>query len=56
MHFGVFCVVGGEDCDPAIEDFPEEGELGLVETVGEGVVLFEVFFEEEVVLFGEDGR
>jgi hypothetical protein len=56
MHFGVFCVVGGEDGYPAIEDFAEEGKLGLVETVGEGVVLLEIFFEEEVVLFGEDGR
>jgi hypothetical protein len=56
VHFGVFSVGVGEDGDPAVEELAELDELGLVEAVGEGVVLLEVLAKEEVVLLGEDGR
>lgn len=52
MKFGVLAVLA-IDGDPPVEQFLELQKLGLVEIIGERVVLLEVFFEHEVELLGE---
>lgn len=52
MKFGVLAVLA-IDGNPPVEQFLELQELGLVEIIGERVVLLEVLFEHEVELFGE---
>ena len=54
VQFGVFVFIV-VDGDSAIEKLPKLLELSLVETVGEGIMLFKVFFESEVVLFRKSG-
>lgn len=52
MKFGVLAILA-IDGYPSVEQFLELQKLGLIEIIGERVVLLDVFFEHEVELLGE---
>lgn len=52
MKFGVLVILA-IDGDPSVEQFLKLQKLGLVEIIGERIVVLDVFFEHEVELFGE---